>query len=83
MIKAKKVIITFIISFIVSYLIVGYAANSMFVGIKWIENITIWDKLKWYYIFTAHINILPTLILSIIATCIINYPYNRTNENIV
>lgn len=83
MIKAKKVIITFIISFIVSYLIVGYAANSMFVGIKWVENITIWDKLKWYYIFTAPSNILPTLILSIISTCIINYPYNQANENIV
>ncbi|MNM50357.1 hypothetical protein [Clostridium intestinale] len=83
MIKAKKVIITFIISFIVSYLIVGYAANSMFVGIKWVENITIWGKLKEYYVRTASFNIVPTLILSIIATCIINYPYNKTNENIV
>jgi hypothetical protein len=81
MIKAKKVIITFIISFIVSYLIVGYAVNSMFVGIKWIEDITIWGKLREYYVRTASSNILPALILSIISTCIINYPYNQANEN--
>lgn len=75
--KTKKVVITFIISFIVSYLIVGYVKNGT--AIKWVEDITIWGKLRWYYILTASSNILPSVILSIISTCIINYPYKQAN----
>lgn len=78
--KTKKVIITFIVSFIVSYLIVGYVKNGMFVGIKWDEDITIWDKLREYYIRTASTNILPSGILASIATCIINYHYKQARE---
>lgn len=69
--KRIKVFITFIISFVIAYLIVGYIKNGMFVGIKWEESVTIWDKLKEYYVRTASTNIIITLIISIIPTLII------------
>lgn len=66
--KELKVIITFLISFIIAYLIVGYVKNGMFVGIKWDENATLLDKLREYYVRTAFTNIIPTFIIAIIPT---------------
>ena len=70
--KISKVIITFIISFVIAYLIVGYVIHGMFVGIKWVEDITIWGKLREYYIRTASVNIIPTFIIAIMSTGIIS-----------
>lgn len=67
----KSIIITFIISFIVSYLIVGYVFNSMFVGIKWVEDATIWMKLREYYIRPFFNNIILSILLSRFITFII------------
>jgi fumarate reductase subunit D len=64
--KISKAIIIFIISFIISYLIVGYVANAVFAQIHWVEGATVWDKFIEYYIRTASINAIPTFILAII-----------------
>jgi len=75
--KIAKVIITFIISFIIAYLIVGYVANNLFAQIHWVEDVTIWDKLREYYIRTASVNIIPTFIVAIISTSSINRIKNK------
>lgn len=67
----------FIISLIVSYLIVGYAKSTMFVWIHWTEEATVFDKLKEYYIRTFSINIIPSIILALIATLIIIDIYKK------
>ncbi|ERK28819.1 hypothetical protein [Clostridium intestinale] len=72
--KAVKCIVTFIITFIVVYIIVGYVLNGMFVGFKWNEGVSIWVKLKEYYVRNMPRNVLPTLVISIIITAIINKP---------
>jgi putative effector of murein hydrolase LrgA (UPF0299 family) len=69
--KTLKVIITCIVSFIIAYLVVGYVKNGMLVGIRWVENVTIWDKLREYYIRTASTNIIPTFIIAIILTTVV------------
>lgn len=70
--KTKKLAIIFTVSFIVGYLIVGYIINTMFVEIDWVENVTIWHKLKEYYIRTFFQNIIPALIIAGISTVIFN-----------
>ena len=66
MLLNKKVILTFIISLIISYLIIGYLGSNLFVSIHWIENVTLADKLKEYYIRTFPSNISLSLPLSLI-----------------
>lgn len=68
----KSIILTFIISFIISYLIVGYVFNGMFVAIKWVEDVTIWMKLKEFYIRPIFNNIILSTIVSTIITFITN-----------
>lgn len=75
--RIVKVIITFIISFLIAYLIVGYVANNLFAQIHWVEDVTILDKLREYYIRTASVNIIPTFIVAIISTSIINHIKNK------
>lgn len=70
--KITKVIITFIISFIIAYFFVGYVINTMFVAIHWIEDVTILDKLREYYIRTFSINIMPAFTIATISTIIIS-----------
>jgi len=53
---------------------VGYVLNGMFVGFKWDEGVSIWVKLKEYYVRNMPRNVLPTLVISIIITAIINKP---------
>jgi len=72
MIKEEKNIIFFIVIFVVSYFIVGYVWNEMFVAIDWIDDVTIWQKLREYYIRSFAGNVFPTLILSIFLTYIIS-----------
>lgn len=69
--KYIKIIITFISSLIVSYLIVGYVNSTMFARIHWTEEATLIHKLKEYYIRTFSINIIPSIILALIFTIII------------
>lgn len=64
-------IITFILYIIIAYLIVGFLKNGFLVGIKWVEDVTILDKLREYYIRTAVSNIIPTLILSVIIASLV------------
>jgi hypothetical protein len=69
--KLLKTILTFLISFFVTYLIVGYIANNVFAHIRWSENATALDKLREYYIRTFPVNFIPALILAIIPTALI------------
>ncbi|MBK1812134.1 hypothetical protein JHL18_16040 [Clostridium sp. YIM B02505] len=66
--KQIRILLTFIITSIVTYLIVGYISNNVFVQIHWDENAMFSDKLREYYIRTFSINIIPTLILATIST---------------
>lgn len=42
--KLVKTILTFTAWFAISYLIVGYVTNALFVEVHWIEGATVWDK---------------------------------------
>lgn len=68
--KKKKLMYVFLISFMVGYMIVGYVINTMFIHIDWVENVTIWQKLKEYYIRTFFQNLIPTSIIAGIVTLI-------------
>jgi hypothetical protein len=68
--KKTKVIITFILSFIITFFIVGYVKYAMFVAIDWVEGVTIWNKLNWYYGYNFISNFFPALFLAIIITSI-------------
>ena len=68
--KKTKILITFILSFVITYLIVGYYKNTMLVRIDWVKDVTIWNKLAWYYGYTFLSNLFPSLFLSIIITSI-------------
>lgn len=76
--KLVKTILTFTAWFAISYLIVGYVTNALFVEVHWIEGATVWDKFREYYIRNFPSNIIPALIMSIIAVSIVIYR-NRKN----
>ena len=78
--KILKVSITFIVSFIIAYLIVGYLKNTMFVRIHWVEDVTIYDKAREYYIRTASNNIMPSFIIAMIPTAIVGLCKENQNE---
>lgn len=73
----KKVILTFIISLIISYLIIGYLGSNLFVSIDWIEKVTLTDKLREYYIRTFSYNISFSLPISLIISYI---TFKKTNK---
>ena len=75
--KKSKVIITFIISLIIAFFLVGYVMNTMFVRIDWVEGVTIWQKFREYYIRTFFSNITPAFIIAIISTAIISLAYKK------
>ena len=62
--------IKFTISFIISFIMVGYVKNGFMVEIDWVAGATIWSKLKWYYVYNFISNLYPSLILSIISVFI-------------
>ena len=64
-------IITFTFYIGISYLIVGVLKNGFLVGIKWVEDVTILDKLREYYVRMAVSNIIPTLILAVIIASLV------------
>lgn len=68
--KKLKVILVFVVSFIVAYLIVGYYKNAVCTSIHWIEGVTIWGKLREYYIRTFFENLPYALVLALIPTLI-------------
>lgn len=76
--KLTKTFLTFVISLIISYLIIGYLKYITFIQVHWDEAATIWDKISEYYFRTFYINIIPSLIVSIIATIIV-MRRNRSN----
>lgn len=77
--KRSKILITFVISFIIAFFIVGYVNNAMFVKIYWGEDATVWHKFYEYYIRTFSSNIILTLIISIIFTSIISLVVKNKN----
>lgn len=77
MIFNRKIILTFIISLIISYLIVGYLGSNLFVAIHWIEYVTLIDKLREFYIRTFWSNISFALPLALISTFIV---YKKLNK---
>ncbi|WP_238886221.1 hypothetical protein [Clostridium sp. YIM B02551] len=66
-----KVIVTFISSLLCTYLIVGYVKSTVFAAIHWVEGVTIWDKLREYYVRTFNQNIIPSIILAVLLTTFI------------
>lgn len=77
MIFNRKIILTFIVSLIISYLIVGYLGSNLFVAIHWIEDVTLIDKLREFYIRTFWSNISFALPLALISTFIV---YKKLNK---
>ena len=67
MTKHKPILAFFGASLLASYLVVGYFTNTMLIAIDWVETVTIWHKVYQYYIVTFTYNIIPTLILSVVA----------------
>lgn len=74
--KNKKIITTFIISFIIAFFVVGYAKSNIGVAICWVEDVTIWDKFEEYYIRTFSLNLIPAFIIASISS-IIAYRINK------
>jgi hypothetical protein len=68
-----KIIITFTLSLVISFFIVGYIKHTMFVATDWVEGVTIWNKFRVYYIRTFSANIIPSFIIAIIFTSVINF----------
>ena len=60
-------LIKFVISFIISFTIVGYIKNGFMIKVDWVAGATIWSKLKWYYGYNFIPNLFPSLILAIIS----------------
>lgn len=61
-------VIVISIIIIVSYLAIGYFLSEMFfLEIDWIEDVTVAQKLLEYYVTSFVRNIIPTIIMSIIA----------------
>ena len=65
-----NLLIKFTISYIISFIMVGYVKNGFMVRICWVTDATIWSKLKWYYVYNFIPNLFPSLILSIICVFI-------------
>jgi hypothetical protein len=63
--KKAKVIITFIISFCIAFLIVGYFSNIFTVKIHWITSVTAWMKAE-YYFKVYSVNALIAALIAII-----------------
>jgi hypothetical protein len=70
--KKTRIAKTFVLSLVISYFIVGYIKNTMFVAIDWVEGVTIWSKFSEYYTRTFSENIIPSFILAVIITIIIS-----------
>jgi hypothetical protein len=66
MMTKLNLLFNFMISFIISFAIVGYVRNGFMVKIDWVAGATIWSKLKWYYVYNFIPNLFPSLILTII-----------------
>lgn len=69
--KIARVFVTFIIFFIIIYLVGSYIAHGIIGQVHWTEGVTIWDKLREYYIRTAPYNIKPVLVITLIITACI------------
>jgi len=74
----KNKIITFVVSFVLAFFIVGYVWNTVFVSIHWVEDATIWDKFREYYVRTFFSNIIPAMIIAAVPTAIVGL-INRRN----
>lgn len=70
--KGHRQILSFVIAFILAYLAVGYIRNTMFVAIDWVEGATVWNKLREYYMRTYALNIVPSLIIALVATILVS-----------
>ncbi|MDV3429644.1 MAG: hypothetical protein LIR50_22050 [Bacillota bacterium] len=68
--RKARVIAAFIISFIPSFFLAGYIRNVMFVNIHWTQDASVWDKFREYYIRTFSANIIPALLIAVIAALI-------------
>jgi hypothetical protein len=64
----KMIIIYFLGSFILAYLIGGYMTNDLFTQVKWEEGITIWDRLGAYYTKKVIENIMTSSIVALSTT---------------
>jgi hypothetical protein len=64
MFKEEKKLILYLVMFIISYLLIGYFINEFMVSISWVKEVTIWQKLKVYYITSLPANIIPTIIMT-------------------
>jgi hypothetical protein len=51
----------------------------MFVAIHWIEDVTVLDKFREYYIRTFSINIMPAFTVATISTIVISF--RNTNRS--
>ena len=80
MIINKKRIITFIISLIILYPIVGYLKSNVGVAIHWVENVTTIQKLNEYYIRTFWDNIIIASVIAIIPTLIIGSSHKKNKQ---
>lgn len=64
----KKSIAIFTISFIVAFFIVGYILSASIVEIHWVEDATIWNKFREYYVRNIFSNIVISSIIAGIST---------------
>lgn len=67
--KYLNLTIKVLVTFIISYVIVGCVKNGIMFRIDWIVNVSIWSKLKMYYYYSFISNLLPTIILTVIIYC--------------
>lgn len=75
-----QVITTFILSLIISFLVVGYIRNIMFVEIDWVNGVTLWDKFRVYYFDNLFSDSIPSLIIAVALTGIIRF-ISRSRNN--
>lgn len=70
--KNKRSIIIFTISFLIAFFIVGYVLSTSIVEIGWVEDATIINKFREYYLRNIFYNIIISIIVAGIATIIVN-----------
>ena len=66
--RGIKIGLTFGITLITSFFIVGYIINNTWIQINWDENATIWDKFREYYVRTFIVDFIAAILIAFIIT---------------
>jgi hypothetical protein len=77
--RSQKILLTFIVSFVLGYLLFGYFLNAMIIRYDWLDksnpllHVSEWQKLRVYYIETWFLNVIPAALFTAIPVTVAAY----------